>query len=96
MEQYGAKALDVRSPGAVPGDAVVMPLNNSNLYEIPPRFVAHSETLEWQPRALVTTVGLAAGAGFYSATFGPTPFVFGRVPVERYVIVTLGAPPAAP
>jgi hypothetical protein len=96
MQEHGAQAIDVRAPEAVAGDAVVMPLNNSNLYEIPPGFVARSETLEWQPRSVATTVSLAIGAGFYSSTFGPMPFVFGRAPAERYVIVTLGTPTTAP
>jgi hypothetical protein len=96
MEEHGAKAIDVRSPGAVAGDVVVMPLNNSNLYEIPSSFVARSETLEWQPRAFATTVSLAVGAGFYSATFGPMPFVFGKPPAERYLVITLGTPTAMP
>jgi hypothetical protein len=96
MEEHGAKPIDIRAPLAAAGDVVVMPLNNSNLYEIPARFVQRSETLEWKPRSFTTTVSSAVGAGFYSDTFGPLPFAFGRAPAERYDIFTLGTPTAAP
>jgi hypothetical protein len=95
LQRHGAKPLDLGAPLAVVGDALVMPLNNTNLYEIDERFVQRSETFEWQPHSFVTTVSMAVGAGFYSDTFGPLPFVFGRSPAERYVVFTLGPRNAA-
>jgi hypothetical protein len=38
----------------------------------------------------MTTMHPAVGAGFYSGTWGPLPFVIGRVPREKYEIFFIG------
>jgi 4-amino-4-deoxy-L-arabinose transferase-like glycosyltransferase len=69
------------------GDLIVLPVNNTNLQQIPPErverlFVAELPVVPW-----VTTMSRALDAGFYSDQRGPLPFAFGVVPTEKYYIL---------
>lgn len=88
MEEGGAKALDRGSSILASGDSIVMPANNSNVLKIKPVYVANLQTITLPANKWVTTMNCDRGAGFYSYLFGPVPFVFGRIPLERYEIVT--------
>jgi hypothetical protein len=91
MESMGALPFDVDSPEAHPGDFIAMSENNLLLFEVRPEFVASKDTIEIAMSDRVTTTHGKAGAGFYSAEWGPLPFVIGPVPPERYSLVRLRA-----
>lgn len=90
MEERGAKAFDTRAPYFVNGDLVVIPHNNSTVLGLNLRFASSMQLIELPANRWVTT--LSAGAGFYAHVFGPLPFVFGPVPLERYSIATFRQP----
>jgi hypothetical protein len=88
MEQQGAKAVDFwHLPFAVKNDAIILPLGNSCVFDPPkegiePWFEYDAATCGW-----LTTMNQACGAGFFSDDWGPLPYVFGRVPADRYVVL---------
>ena len=51
-------------------------------------YAASLEVIELRASSWVTTMHCALKAGFYSNVFGPVPFVFGPIPLERYDIIT--------
>jgi 4-amino-4-deoxy-L-arabinose transferase-like glycosyltransferase len=69
------------------GDLIVLPVNNTNLQQIPPERVERLFTAELPVAPWVTTMNRALDAGFYSDQRGPLPFAFGVVPAERYYIL---------
>src|SRR5207253_1643806 len=87
MEQAGAKPLDVRRSRVQPGDRIAVPLNNTNLFLLPPGSFAPSSVVEVPVLPYLSTLSPAVGAGFYTDVWGPLPFAFGSVPPERYAIV---------
>jgi hypothetical protein len=90
MEQAGAAPLNLRQPQIRPGDFVAVPLNNIQTMPINPQIVASSEPVEIDPGGLAATVDRKHKAGFYSAYWGPLPFIITRTPVERYEILRIG------
>ena len=89
MELRGAHPVDLNDPSAQPGDFVVIPVNNIQLAEIAPQFIASSQSLTLPVRCGASTICRNLGGGFYSSYWGPLPYVFGPIPPERYVIVRL-------
>jgi 4-amino-4-deoxy-L-arabinose transferase-like glycosyltransferase len=85
MEQMGATALDQTRPSLKPNQAIVIPVNNSNLFPLPGNPVVWFRYEVESPRWLTTMSG-SLGAGYYSDGWGPLPFVFGRVPMGRYLV----------
>ena len=90
LAELGGRALDKRHPAIRDGDFLAVPLNNTNLdppagprdafYVNGPRFLAD--------------MNLYIGAGFYSSSDGPLPFVFGHVPPENVIIYAWESGPA--
>ena len=97
MQAYGAHPVDVRnfSSSFHAGDFVVLPKNNTNLFEIAPEFVTSREMIELPMSRRAATMCPELGAGFYSSVWGPLPFAIGPVTPERYSLLRLGKPPAA-
>jgi 4-amino-4-deoxy-L-arabinose transferase-like glycosyltransferase len=97
MQGYGARPVDVRnfSSSFHAGDFMVLPKNNTNLFEIAPQFVTSQEVMELPMPRRAATMCPELGAGFYSSVWGPLPFAFGPVTAERYTVLRLGNPPAA-
>ncbi|HSH39693.1 MAG TPA: glycosyltransferase family 39 protein, partial [Chthoniobacterales bacterium] len=60
----GLAALDVKHSRIVPGDLMIMPLNNTNLFEL--ESVDLVANVELQPLRWLTTMSVRTGAGFYS------------------------------
>jgi len=87
MQQAGAQPYDQKNNLSKPGEILVMPDNNSNLFEVSPDLV--SEVIELPMKHGVITSRGTAGAGFYSSVWGPLPFSFGPVPPERYSLIRL-------
>lgn len=87
MQQFGAQPYDQKNNLSQPGELLIMPENNSNLFEVSPDLVTRVIELP-MPRGVTTSRG-SQGAGFYASVWGPLPFSFGPVPPERYSIVRL-------
>jgi hypothetical protein len=91
MEAGGATALDYRDPGLSTGDRLVMSLNNTSQRVLPaslsgrlgpPRYV---DALN--PLRTATIDNFHFRAGFYSALFGPVPYLIGSAyRYDRYQI----------
>jgi hypothetical protein len=86
MEQRGAAALDRNNLRLSPGDAVVVPIDNSYLFPLPGQSVVPWFAHEVNWSSWVSTMDGTLGAGYYSDGWGPLPFVFARVPPERYLV----------
>jgi len=91
MQHLGARPYDQKNNLSQPGEILIMPGNNSNLFEVPSDLVTH--VIELPMRRAVTTSSGTSGAGFYSSVWGPLPFSFGPVPPERYSFVRLPQQP---
>jgi hypothetical protein len=65
----------------------VVPENNVNLVLPGPKTAVLRETLSVPGPHLLTTCGVASGAGFYDASaVEPLPFAFGAVPPEKVAV----------
>lgn len=89
MEQHGAKAVDIENPAMQPGEFLVLPDNNTNIYTpdyyIPRQSVALMQTYRFPAGTWVASMRQEpVGAGFYASKWGPLPYVFGPVPMEDY------------
>jgi len=95
MQAYGARPVDTSNFSASfhAGDFVVLPKNNTNLFEIAPQFVTSREVIELPMLRRAATMCPELGAGFYSSVWGPLPFAIGPVTTERYSLLRLGSPP---
>jgi 4-amino-4-deoxy-L-arabinose transferase-like glycosyltransferase len=89
MEAFGASALDFARSPLKPGDALAVPVNNTNLLPPKPPMIRSQEILAVSGPYLLTTMSETAGAGFYAAVWGPLPFVFGRIPLEGVSVSVL-------
>ncbi|HUL43619.1 MAG TPA: glycosyltransferase family 39 protein [Bacteroidota bacterium] len=86
MDQAGGKALDIEHPQFSQGDIVIVPVNNSFLYQLPEPYFPIQDSLVGAPPFPVATMNAFARAGFYSDFDGQLPFVFGRIPPEKYEV----------
>ena len=86
MEQWKAKPADQNARGIVSGNVVIIPLNNTNITILPaPAPTDRPEQLNF-PQFPLATMSQETGAGFYSNVWGPLPWVFARIPPERYLV----------
>jgi len=95
MEAYGARPVDVTNFQFKPGDIFVVAENNADVIPIKTEFIAGGQGTEIEldgPKG-ATTANSKMGAGFYSAHWGPLPFVFGPIPPEHYLVYALTNPP---
>jgi 4-amino-4-deoxy-L-arabinose transferase-like glycosyltransferase len=83
----GWRPLDSQQSQPQSGDLIVLPVNNTNLQQIPPERVERLFTTELAVAPWVTTMSRSHDAGFYSDQRGPLPFAFGVVPAEKYYIL---------
>jgi hypothetical protein len=86
MESRGGKPLDVERSQLIPGDIVIIPLNNTSLYHLPDHYIPLRDSLISNPLPRLSCMNYFAGAGFFSDVWGPMPFVFGNIPPEKYYI----------
>ncbi len=87
MERQGAKPVDFWRLRFAPNDAIILPQGNSRVFDLSqpglePWFEYDCPSSKW-----LTVMNASCGAGFYSDDWGPLPYVFGRVPGERYVVI---------
>lgn len=90
MEEAGANHFD--GSGLKNGDVMVVSTFNSrdfNFY-FPPEKTLWKKKVELDSLSGVASMNNFLGAGFYSYSWGPLPFVFGKVPKDQYLIFKLG------
>jgi hypothetical protein len=83
MEQLGGRPVDVRDLELAPGDLVVLPTNNTNLFELPEQALGETTSLTLETSGWGGTMH-PHHSGFHSDVWGPLPYSFGRVPAETY------------
>lgn len=83
LEQLGGIAFDRNEP-LHPGDILVLPEFNTNVTTEPQPWMRLVELVEIPSRARVALNRIDRRAGFYSDAYGPSPYVFGPVPPDRY------------
>lgn len=89
MESCGARPVDLHQTPVHPGDLLVIPENNTSLIEVSQDEADFVNDVEIEMPFWATTVRAELGAGFYSAVWGPLPYVFGPVPPERYKVLRI-------
>lgn len=87
MEARGAKAIDLATSVIMPGDIIVFPHNNVNLWFLPKDKTRLVETVVLDAPRLVATMTLGPGAGFYASEWGPLPYMTGRLNKETYWVM---------
>lgn len=91
MQANGAFPIDMQRSLADLGDIFVQPSNNWYPVTIGPQLAGDHEILTYGTIPFVTTSHFQRYAGFYSDYTGPTPFMFGPVPAEEYMLVDIAA-----
>ncbi len=86
MEKNGGKALDRNKSIVQPGDVVIIPSDNSNVFSLPEDKFKLVEVSKITPSRWLSTMNYSTGAGFYSSAYGPLPFVLGPVPDVEYAV----------
>ncbi len=90
MENAGAKHFS--GAGLKNGDVMIVPTFNTrdfNLY-FPPEKTLWKKKVEFDSFFGVASMNNVMGAGFYSYSWGPLPFIIGNVPKDQYLIFKLG------
>ena len=88
MELKGGEVTERNNLNLTPGDIVVIPQNNNYTFSLPGNISQKIIEIKEIPlKTVVSTMNREVGSGFYSHLLGSLPFVFGRVPVERYGIL---------
>jgi 4-amino-4-deoxy-L-arabinose transferase-like glycosyltransferase len=88
MELIGSRPLEKGGSNAHPGDLLVVPLNNANLYDLSST-VKPVKIADFKIGAHLGTMSRELGAGFYSSDWGVLPFAIGPVADERYYVVRI-------
>ncbi|MCI0422885.1 MAG: glycosyltransferase family 39 protein [Acidobacteria bacterium] len=92
MEQLGATGFDVLNSKPAPGELMVVPVNNTNLFWPRKETVRIVKLLQFQTCSWLSTMHPAVRAGFYANSAGPLPFAFGNVPPEEYYVFSVVQP----
>jgi 4-amino-4-deoxy-L-arabinose transferase-like glycosyltransferase len=88
MEKLGSQPIDVERSLLQPGDIVVLP-EVGFITHVPPGSVGWMEHFRFTPSSWINLEGGTEGktAGFYTANYGPVPFVIGQLPSQDYDVV---------
>lgn len=87
MEKNGGAAYDRKRSSINPGDIMVVPENNTNAFPEIMEQGSPLQVLGFTPSRFLTTMNYNAGAGYYTSSFGPLPFLVDKELDERYHIV---------
>jgi hypothetical protein len=85
IQQLGGRPVEPEAEQCRFGDAIVIPKYNTGLFKFPLN-TTQAEIVDFDVPTWVTAMNQDAGAGFYFSGWGPLPFVFGKVPAQRYFI----------
>lgn len=88
MEAGGARPLDVDEDFLHPGDKLVLPGNNVDVYRPPgrPSLGENVALFDHPAKSYVHTMQRRLGASFYASNLGPLPFVFGPSTSDSYLV----------
>ena len=86
MEKLGGKAIDLDNVRLQSNDAIIVPVGNSFLFTVPAGRASPWLTYDSPVPTWLATMSSDAGAGYYDVGFGPLPFIFSRVPPDRYLV----------
>jgi hypothetical protein len=84
MQQKGGVPLDVAQSLVRPGDFLYIPVNNTNVHEIPAQALSEIVSVAYPSNLPITTMNPAVGAGFYAHVWGPLPWAVGWPPPESF------------
>jgi hypothetical protein len=89
MEQLGARPIDCEQSVLQPDDIVVVPRINYGFIPFPLGSVGWMDPLIYRP---VSWMNLSrdtqsGAAGFYSVSWGPVPFVIGKLPPQEFFLL---------
>jgi len=101
MEKLGAQPVDFALTILQPGDVLVLPLNNSNVTWPAADEAELVATEAFDVCSWMSSSHIDKGAGFYAVGKGPSPFIIGSIPSEKYCIFKVLRPfqfylPSAP
>jgi hypothetical protein len=83
MEQQGGRRIDVEDTVLEPGEIVIVPRSNSNVFPISLNAMQVANA-KFPAARWIATLSKRLGAGFYSGVWGPLPFAVGEVEPEAY------------
>ena len=87
-QRAGATAMEKDKRLVSSGDAVIVPMLNTNVIGVPEKEYRTLNTERHDLHVPLTTLGRAANAGFYSSTLGILPFGFGfEEPASYWVLI---------
>jgi len=86
MEKKGGTAVDFKNLKIKPGDLLITPLNNTNIFPPKPNTVTRLFQIQLKSFPWVAVMNREKGAGFYSSMTGPFPFIFGHVHPESFLV----------
>ena len=91
LEELGGIAFDRKAP-LHPGDLLVLPEDNTNVDTEPQPWMRLRDVVEVPAGSGVALNRIDRGAGFYADAYGPSPYVFGPVPPDRYRVYEIFDP----
>ncbi len=91
MQELGFAPVDEDNSIVRIGDVVIAPQNNTTYAGIDPKLemMLLPPILDVSPHYRMATMDPGAGAGFYSAYWGPLPFATGKLSPETYLITRM-------
>lgn len=92
VDERGARFLDMAQADCRPGDVIVIPLNNCDLFGVPADRTTKLRSFMVPTSTWVATMHQTRLAGFYANGVGPLPFSFGRVPLDEYLLYEVTKP----
>ncbi|MCH7599004.1 MAG: glycosyltransferase family 39 protein [Myxococcales bacterium] len=84
MEMAGFTRLAMGETVLVPGDRVVMAIDGSNVFRLPPGRSKLIETRSFASSKWIAVMSRERSAGFYASVWGSLPYRFGRPSADRY------------
>jgi len=93
MEAGGGVAYNFGQPSSLPGDKVIIPVNNTNVKYFSKEQAKMDENFKFMPCRWLATMSCPLGAGFYTDILGPLPFMAGKVRLEEYRSYVVLEPP---
>jgi len=88
MQQGNARQFDLRGTPLGVGDMLILPDNNMRPFPVG-EIYSHQYTAGFDVFPWASTWNYHDGAAYYSNTWGPFPYVFGRSTIERYAALVI-------
>jgi hypothetical protein len=92
MRAKGVRDVDLGHPSFQPGDILINPFNNTDVFFFAEKFLDPLREMEFPACGWLSTMRASSGAGFYSAIWGPLPYAVAPAPSEKYGVWRLKVP----